>query len=284
MESVKAFFDPAGTQLTPEMEEKLFSSLMMRNKTYKTTYSSRFSEVNSYLVQQVKSGGLNAKRVLDIGISSGISALELHDDIRSLGYHTHLTGTDILIDAWIVRVMPGCYAMIDDTQYPLMFDIGGRNLKPWITSHDYRTGFFLIRKLVNVTFTRLAKLNLSHPLRKGARKVKLVTPRLFASGDISIIKDDITAYNPHFAARFDFIRAANVLNKAYFHESTLTTMLGNIRRYLAGDGSSLLVMRTHEDHVNHGTLFHFGAGGRCEVMQRFGQGSEVEDLVLRLFE
>lgn len=281
MHSAKVFFDLASSQLTPKIEEEFFSSLMMRNKTYKTTYSGRFSDINNYLIKLMNSGSLNAKRILDIGISSGVSALDLYNDMKSQGYDTTIFGTDLFIDAYIVPIMPDCYAIIDDTGFPLRFDIFGTGVKPWVTSHDYKTGFFLVRKFINLIFSRLAKHNFSNTAHGGVKKIELVTPRLFTSGHIFAIKDDITVYNGEFATQFDFIRAANVLNKAYFSEPMLITILRNIKRYLSGDGSSLLVLRTHEDHVNHGTLFRFNGNDSYEIVQRFGEGSEIENLVMQ---
>lgn len=280
MLTAKSFFDLPALQLTSGIEQDFFSSLMARNKTYKTTFHNRFSTMNRVLLQRIRSGYLRATNVLDIGISSGISTLELYEDLRSAGCRAHIVATDILLDAWIVQVLPGGYALIDDSGFPLRFDVAGLTLKPWVMRSDYRSGLFLLRKAVNVIFTRRARMILVNPRDPRVRNVKLVTPRLCQNRDIDVCNDDIAQYNPKFSARFDFIRAANVMNRGYFPDSALIEMIRNVTRYLTGSGGGFLVVRTHEDHTNHGTLFTLVDGRRFEVATRFGVGSEIEDLVL----
>ena len=111
------------------------------------------------------------------------------------------------------------------------------------------------------------------------RKVELVTPRLGEYTDISVQKDNITEYNHEFKDRFTFIGAANVLNKSYFSDEELRSIIANVRRYTMKPRSALLVLRTHEDGTNHGTLFSIDETAGCKILQRFGQGSEIENIV-----
>ena len=50
MLAAKTFFDTPWEQLTPRMEEDFFTSPMTGNKTYKTTFHHRFSDINPYLL------------------------------------------------------------------------------------------------------------------------------------------------------------------------------------------------------------------------------------------
>jgi hypothetical protein len=50
-------------------------------------------------------------------------------------------------------------------------------------------------------------------------------------------------------------------------------------RYMRGDGSWLLIIRTHEDGQQNGTLFR-RHGPALAIVHRFGSGSEIEALVL----
>lgn len=282
MLTASAFFRTPASNLTPAMEQEFFSSLMARNKTYKTTFHKRFEEINRYLVQEIKSGHMHAGSILDIGISSGISTVELYEELRSQGVQTKIVGTDILVHAYLVKVFHDCYAMVDSEGFPLRLDVFGRGMLPWVRSQDYNTGFFVIRKLINVIFAGRSRRILSRAPDSRIQNVKLVTPRLLSSDDIRVCRDDIAQYNPEFAQKFDLIRAANVMNKGYFSEEVLQAMLKNIRKYLSGTDSGLLIVRTHEDNVNHGTLFRTAENGHLEVVERFGAGSEIESMVLRL--
>lgn len=282
MLAARAFLETPAAELTPQAEREFFASLMTRNKTYKTTFHQRFADTNPLLLQQLKQGGLASPDILDIGISSGISTVELHDDFREGGIHARIIATDLLVEALLVRVLPNCHVLVDPSAFPLRFDLPFGTMKPWVTQRDYRNGFFLLRKAINVGMTRLARHILQNSKDTRITRVKLVTPRLLATGNIVVCNDDISRYNHAFANRFDFIRAANVLNKGYFPARVLSAMLANIRRYLRGPGTTLLVVRTHEDDSNHGTLFRMEDDGRLKVTWRIGAGSEIEETVLQL--
>ena len=279
--AARKFFDTPPDLLTAQMEQEFFTSIMGKNKTYKTTYHDRFSEIDQLLARQVRAGTMRASHVLDVGVSSGISTLELFTALSADGNDVNMVATDVLIDADIVGVAPGCHALIDKSGFPLMFDVFGMGVKPWITAADYKNGAFVLRKLTNVLFTSIARRVLDHPNDDRVKHVQLITPRLSAQRKISVCHDDIAQYNARFAGRFDLIRAANILNKNYFENDTLIAMIGNLKRYLTGDGGCLLVVRTRENSTNHGTLFRMGGNGSFEAATRFGDGSEIEDIVLR---
>ena len=268
-------------QITPEAEEEFFTSLKLRNGTYKTTFQRRFPEINHALRKFLESGDIAVDNVLDIGISSGSNTLELYQELNSAGHKSRIIGTDILLGARLVRVFPGCFALVDNIGYPLRYDIWKWTLKPWVVSKDYRRGFFILRKGINVFLGYRAKQLMRQTNSSGVQKVRLVTSRVLDYADIIIEKDDITQYNLAFEDRFEFVRAANVLNMGYFTDQELVSIVGNIRRYLARPKGTLLVTRTHEDGVNHGSLFTIYKNKGCEILQRFGGGSEIEDIVLK---
>lgn len=266
-------------QVTAQDEEEFFTSIMAKNGTYKTTYQSRFARVNEELLRLLSSHAISMKTILDVGISSGTSTLELYESLSSHGYETRIVGTDLLIDAYLMSVLPGCHALVDKSGFPLRFDIWGHGMKPWVTRQDYTNGFFLVRKAISTVFRALINRKLSDPHRSGMECVKLVTPRLLKEQNISTCEDDVMKYNPTYAGRFDFVRAANVLNKGYFSDEALRGIIANIKRYMIPSSGSLLVMRTYEDKTNHGTLFRLGEEGRFIPLERFGEGSEIEALM-----
>jgi len=282
MLAAKTFFETPLEQLTPRMEEDFFTSLMTRNKTYKTTFHDRFSDINPYLLEYLLHHAPPAPKALDVGVSSGISTLELYDDLRQGGLEVEILGTDILVDAFLVRVFPKCHALVEPSGFPLRFDLPLVTMKPWVTRHDYYNGLFILRKFINTLFTHRAYRILRNPGDARISEVKLVAPRALAKAGITVCTDDISRYNSGFEARFDFVRAANVLNKGYFSPTVLSTMIANIGRYLRKPHGSLFVVRTHENRVNHGTLFRRGDDQHFEVVNRFGSGSEIEDVVLRV--
>lgn len=280
MLTARKFFNTPRDEVTPAMEEAFFSTIMMRNRTYKTTFHNRFSDVNRLLVQQLSDQSPHALTVLDVGVSSGISTLELFDELSRAGYEARITGTDLFPSAYLVRVGVGKYALVDDEGFPLQFDIGGIGIKPWVVPGDYRNGKFLFRKLINLEFTRRVRRILEQPGDSRIQSVPLISPRLQSNGQIVVCRDDITKHNPAFDARFDLIRVANVMNRSYFSDEALRGIVRNLAKYLATGGGTLLVVRTHDDRANHGTLFRCIEGGRFTIAARFGAGSEVEGIVL----
>lgn len=281
MLAARDFFSTAPAGLTPQMERDFFASLMTRNKTYKTTFHQRFVDADPLLLQQLKQDGLQAPDILDVGVSSGVSTVELHDVLEKGGLDARIVATDLLVEALLVHVLPGCHALLDPSGFPLRFDLPSGTMKPWVTRDDYRNGFFILRKAINAAMTRLSKRILHNPGDARITKVRLVTPRLATNSSIAVVHDDIGRYAREFARKFDLVRAANVLNKGYFAPDVLSTMLANIGRYLRGPGATMFVVRTHEDNSNHGTLFRVGDDARFTVVWRIGTGSEIEDVVLQ---
>ncbi len=281
MLAAKTFFEIPPAQLTAQMEQDFFSSLMTSNKTYKTTFRQRFADANPHLVAHLRECTSRPVRVLDLGVSYGVSTLELHEDLRAAGIPARIVATDVLNDACLVRVGPRCHVLLDDSGFPLRFDLPWGTMKPWVTADDYRSGRFILRKGINKVLTRRARRIVA---RRGdderITRVMLISPRLLANDDITVHSDDITHYNSAFAGNFDLVRAANLLNKGYFSEDALTAMIANAKRYLDANGGYFFVVRTHQDNSNHGTLFRLARNRQFEAVWRIGEGSEVEPIVL----
>lgn len=274
------FLSLSPDQITPESEEEFFTSLRLRNGTYKTTCQRRFQDINETLLRLVGSGDINVNYVLDIGISSGSNTLELYEELDHAGYKSQIIGTDLSSEAYLIRVFPGCFALLDDTGYPLRYDIFKLTMKPWVVNRDYLNGIFILRKCVNVALGHRARKLMAKFGPTTVRRVALITPMLRDHPNVVIQKDDITRYNYMFDGKFNFIRAANVLNRGYFSDAAIMLIVDNIRRYLAKPKATLLILRTHADGANHGTLFDIEQDGGCRIRQRFGRGSEVEKIVL----
>lgn len=275
------FLALSSDQVTPEAEKEFFTSLKLSNGTYKTTFQGRFSEINRELAQWVGSEDVNVDHILDIGISSGSNTLELYSALESAGYKSRIIGTDLTTEAHLINVLPGCFALVDSTGYPLRYDIFKWSIKPWVVGSDYKSGFFIVRKLINIALGYRARNMLNSANSTCVQKFQLVTPMLQKHANVVVKNDDITRYNSIFYGKFNFIRAANVLNRGYFTDGQLMAIVDNIICYMTKPKASLLIIRTHENNVNHGTLFHIEDNGVCIILQRFGKGSEVEDIVLK---
>jgi hypothetical protein len=103
--------------------------------------------------------------------------------------------------------------------------------------------------------------------------------RALHNRNIRLVENDIFEPTPEFAGSFDFVRAANILNRGYFSPERLKAAIANIHFYCRGPGALFLVLRS-SGSGHDGTLFEVGQDGRFVVRSRFGEGSEVEALVL----
>jgi chemotaxis methyl-accepting protein methylase len=94
--------------------------------------------------------------------------------------------------------------------------------------------------------------------------------------DVSVIEEDIEKNGAAGLDQVDVIRAANILNLAYFPEDRLRNMIKLISRRLR-TGGLFIVCRTHSDGTNHASVSRFEQG-RLAVLGRLGNGSEIEHL------
>lgn len=282
LQPARDFLATPPAQLTAQMEQDFFSSLMASNRTYKTTFRQRFADTNPTLIEHVRAGAGTAMQVLDIGISYGVSTAELFDDLQAAGIDASIVATDVLTDACLVKAGPGCHVLLDHEGFPLRFDLPGGTMRPWVIPDDYRSGRFVLRKGVNKVLTWRARRIMARGDAHRIKPVKLVTPRLLANAAVTVRTDDITCFNAGFARRFNLVRAANVLNTGYFSAQDLAIMVDHVRSYLRAAGGYLFVVRTHQDNSNHGSLFRLGDNQQFDVVWRVGDGSEIENIVLAL--
>ncbi|GLV29222.1 ATP-binding protein [Sphingobium sp. TomTYG75] len=271
------FFSHPAEALPQQVEDAFFSSIKNPNNTFKCTWGGRFGALDGRLVEAVKARGLDVREVLDVGVSSGTTTLDLCDAFAREGYRPRITGTDHAIHAWIVPLGKRCAALLNPEGQLLQVDLSGRSIQPWRRRLDYLTGMWLVRPILSRIVGGLAARRLREGV--GVRKVELVSPRVRNHGLITIVEDDVLAPRDGFGRRFDLVRAANILNENYFAEADLRKAVDNLRSYLKGPGSLLFIVRTRVSGDHHGTLFAMSDSGALEVVERIGAGSEIEKLL-----
>ncbi|WP_157218510.1 hypothetical protein [Flavisphingomonas formosensis] len=273
------FFSTDPGQLTPEVEDRFFTALKTGNNTFKRTASDRFERLDERCAQRFRKTGTVLREVLDIGISSGATTLALSECLNRAGQNPRITGTDLSLTAYLLPVGGGMQVLVDEQGNPMQYEMFGRALRAWTRRADYFTGMIGVHGLLRMATRGAIRRQLERGDREG-HAVRLLTPRLLRHPDISIEKNDIFQRTEHFESRFDFIRAANILNRGYFDEAALRLALTNVARYLAGPGAWLLVGRTSRSGTAS-TLFRVAPDGRRFVLvERSAGGSEIERLVL----
>jgi hypothetical protein len=255
-------------------EESFFKNIRLRNGTRKTTAPGRLADVDRLLVRSLPPK--ERVSVLDVGISSGVTTLELLEHLDQQGVQVTGVGVDTCVRAYL-RSMCGVDFLFDPARALLQiatpFFARGR------PDHNRRS---LAGKLLALGMNCLESpfvcRRLLDPDR--SRPMMLVTSRLLERKCFSVVEHDVSRPMPEWRHAFDVIRAANVLNRAYFSEIELVMMAKNLTSWLA-DGGLLAVCRTNDaDGSNHGSIFRKdGSASGLQLVDRIGHGSEIEPLI-----
>lgn len=273
-------------QIREEMEKRFFASIRLKNGTYKFTYSHRLDDLNELTNKFLPPA--RPLKVMDVAISSGISTLEWTQSLMKAGIIYEMTAGDATINCCLVSVGRHLHVLADCRGYPLQFDVWGEAVpnppgkRKWAA---YALPLTLLRCVLawRGRAIRRVGLGIREPRRLfGAEicPIKLVISRLQAATNLQIVEDDLST-NDNFRSCFHVVRAANILNRSYFDDSTLTQMLLKLRRRLL-TGGILVVCRTTEHDENRATVFELGKNRKLSALARLGKGSEIEDLVLAL--
>ena len=265
-----------------EREDLFFHSIELRNGTRKTTRHRRLDDLNA-LVQKL----LPPQRpleIMDVAVSSGVSTAEWLIELERAGIPCRMLAGDAVVNAFLISLGPNLRALSDRTGHLMQLDIKGEAVRMPPPRRRDR-----IRSLPHVLLmraaTRLFDLgSLTRPARHrlGAtcRPLTLMSPSLNRLPQLRAVEDDILL-NRDYARRFHVLRAANILNLAYFDTATLQRMLRNLRTRLL-PGGLLIVCRTNDAEVNNASAFTLREDGRFTLTARLNEGSEIEHLVMEL--
>jgi hypothetical protein len=265
MQSALAVLGEGGPR-TPEAESRFYAKVRLPNGTWKTTYPNRLDDLNQRLLEFLPRD--RRLEMMDVAVSSGVSTLEWSDHLVSNAFDHRLVAGDLIIEGRL-RSWGGWLAVLfdDSGKEPLLLEIGPVTLP---VRSERRT-------------IRLARPILSPLLRAlpGGRRrsISLVAAELRRRPEIEVVRDDVTV-SGRFLSEFDVIRAANLVQPAYFDEPTMRKVLANLRDRLR-DGGLLVVGRTAEGGTNHATIFR-RRGDHFDLVASLNGGSEVRDLVLAL--
>lgn len=279
MDCASSFFAAAPERITARDEARFFGLLKTANNTFKRTEPLRLAQIDAALIGALSAHGGRIDTALDLGISSGVTTLELMEALHAAGHSVDMTGTDRSVRARLVALPYGCRALVEPNGHVLQYEVLGRAIRPWERRLDRWTGMTAVRAFVE---RQLRDPAMTRAAAGEGKEVALLSPRLRRTGAFHWQEDDITRRNAAFVARFDLVRAANLLNRHYFEPNALRDAVANTIAYLAGPGAWLLVLRTHGAAEHRGTLFRMDEHQRLSVIERYGSGSEVEDLVMEL--
>jgi hypothetical protein len=253
-----------------EIEKRLFRELRLRNGTYKTTYSGRMTQIDDYCASLAPA--TEVARILDMGISSGITSLDMLRAFDRACRKVELLATDLVINAQLFR-FAGCEIMLDSTGEVLHVAVGSRARgRPHDPGDSWR------RSALDRAMRSAGGFVRRLPLKPAP--IQLVTNLLARRKDVTIAETDIFEFMPEWRGRFWLVRAANVLNYDYFAESSLRRAVRNLVQYVRPNGLLVLNRTIEPSELNHGTVLRRLDDGQMSVIRRFGTGSEIEKLAI----
>jgi hypothetical protein len=259
---IRDVYDTVGPP-SEHAEKRFFTRVRLPGGVFKTTEPHRLDDLNR-LVEKLLPDD-RPLDLMDVAVSSGITTREWSEQLTLAGIAHRMVAGDSHINGEWLPFYWGDVLLDQERKHVLYADIVGRGVN---VSGDSTRSLLAIHALK--IFARLFRAN--------SRHVELVTPSLRNCPAIDVVEDDIFARRQEMAGRFHALRAANILNRAYFDDALIRAAVANLRERLR-PGGLLIVCRTHDDGTNHGTVLR-RTDGQWIGTARIGSGSEIEDLVV----
>ena len=258
-------------------EARFFESICMPNGTRKTTSTGRLRDVDTAVVSQLAKGA--SVNLLDIGISSGVTTDELIAELTSHGHQVQGVGIELSVHAYLRRIL-GIDVLFDRQGSVLQFSILGRSQgRPDASFTSIAARLF--RAAIAASERLFVRRWAREPQR--ATAVMLVNRRLQERTNFRIVEHDICAPMPEMPEKFDVIRAANVLNLAYFSPADMKAIVSRLVEVLKPRGVLVICRTSVADSSNNATIFQKAGDTSCQIrpVQRIGSGSELEGWLIR---
>jgi hypothetical protein len=275
------YFGNLSGEALAEAERCFFAQLQLSNGTHKTTWQHRLDDVNALVDPLLPRGRRLA--VMDVAVSSGVSAAEWSDHLSRRGIDHLLTAGDLAVTAFLMTIGRSAAVLWQDDGHPLALQIGSYTL------YLVRSGRRIVRCLdrpLRLIYALAMRLQRAAYEEKPVgwsicvRHVALVSRLVAANRTIRLIRDDI-ADGGKFREEFDVCRAANILNKSYFTDDVLRMMSRNLAARVR-PGGLVVVCRTVSDtngyHVNLASVLRKHHSS-LEVVARLNGGCDIEGLL-----
>jgi hypothetical protein len=266
------------------LEVVFFKSVGLPNGTWKTTSHRRLDDLNALVLPHLPSR--RPLEVMDVACSSAVSSVEWLESLQHAGVDCRMIAGDASVNAFVLSIGRNLHALVDRHGRTMQYEIGGVGIE--VPLRKRKMPRYGLQVLFIKTLAKMLGPTLSDPQSAARgekwgirwRPVQLVSPSIRRRSHIEVVEDDILV-NKSYVRCFDVVRAANILNLLYFDRPTLVAMLMNLRERLR-DGGRLVVCRTLNDNVNHGTVFGLDADRNLRVLARLNDGSEIEPIALSL--
>ena len=264
---------PTSADEQVRLENSFFRNVRLSNGTHKTTAPGRLTDLDDVICRHFQQS--ESVHLLDVGISSGVTTLELLDCLESNGIRPSGVGVDIC-----VRALFGSFLGMD-----VLYDSEGKVLQvatPFFArGRPHRSMKSLPSRMLGLGMHLLEAGFVRRWVAKGRRScpLDLVSPRLLRRPGFKVVEHDVGQPMPAWDGSFDLARAANVLNLDYFAPAQIIGMVRNLILWLK-PGGVLAICRTNGEGGNNGTLYRKRPGtARLEHLSRLGGGYELDGLI-----
>jgi len=246
------------------VRDHVYRAFFTSNATSKQTSGGRFWDLDQ--VARAIIAELKLDSIHDIGVSSGVTSLDLYRTLITSGFPVKFFISDK-------------YAMYGSTgQCPTrILDADGSVMEL------YLCGVLGKRDISNkFPVTRLLHWLLAdRPFDGPVRWFVLFDPQVLTHIEKGLIERiDYDVFTTRMPGAFSFVRCMNLLNLCYFHSEPIQTALRNIIESLK-EGGVLQIGRTLPDRTNHAT-FYVKRRGRLDVVQQVGGGTELRGVIEHL--
>jgi hypothetical protein len=243
------------------VSDYVYKAFFTLNATSKETSAGRFGDVGEIARAIITEHRLDS--IHDIGVSSGVTSLDLYRTLAAAGipFRLHIS------DKFAVYGSSGRFpTRIIDAQGSV--------------TELYLCGILGKRDVSNkFPLTRfLHWLLADRPNHSPIRQFVLFDHEVLAHIEKGLIDCiDYDVFLTRMPCAFSFVRCMNLLNLGYFPRERIQTAVRNIIDSLK-EGGVLQIGRTHPDGTSHAT-FYAKRGARLEVLQQVGRGTELREVI-----
>lgn len=255
--------------LDPALHSSAVSELHTPDAPTKNTVPHRFEMLDRDLGEL-----LNKEihyRIHDIGVSNGVTSMDLHRHLKSIGINFDLFISDRFSEVRKLDIGPIKLFVTSDNYllYGDFFRIAGMPTLNFKYALSLILGMFCRLLLKRVGNTKAVKKERPISLLFGPVN-DLVTAR-----EMEFIHYDV--FRTRLQEHFDFVRCMNLLNLAYFPEAKIETALSNIFLSLKEEGF-LQIGRSLPDGAVRASIFKKKLHGLVPIREYNG-GYELKHLV-----
>jgi len=259
--------------------EDIYFTMRTSNETFRTTFRDRFRDVDAaamrWIAELVADGRTDAPiRIQDRAVSSGLTSAEWAQSLYDRFPNVEFEASDLLTE---LRELAG-------NGESWMLEPNGTLLQyirpPFVVSMHHPESWRnpLLRWVAARAKKRFSAIRVSD---YEMRRISCIHPEAQALVRIRPgFRFEVRSIFDRTPGACDVLRTMNILNRSYFSAEQLADAIDAIFDSLR-PGGIWIVGRTMEDNFrNHATFFRRGESG-WEVLERIGDGSEIEELALQ---